>query len=659
MQLPASLKFWQQQEKPPRNPHEDDEGVVKRDLVGWAAKIAVTAGVLWGIFHLAAAAQLFFMPPAKLRAIHLGFALFICFILAPFGRKSPMDRPSVSDWLLAVGSAVTLALTAWRYDTLVTMGGRYHTIDIVLGIIGILVLFEASRRVVSPGLVLFTAGLVAYGYYGEYFPDAFQHAGFSVNRLVQHLYLSGEGVFGFVLGVSAEIIVVFVIFGSVLQEVRVADFFYEFANAIAGGLRGGAAKVGIISSSMMGMVSGETSSNVATTGAFNIPLMKRAGYQPEFSGAVEVAAACGGQIMPPVMGATAFVIADALGMPYGQLALAALIPALMYYVGVYAQVHFRAVKLDLRGLSKEDLPRLLDVLKRKGYMLLPILGIVALLISKYTPTFAAFWGGIVVAIAITAFKKDTRLDLNRAVIILARASRTAMVLAVTCALVGIIVGIFSLTGITLTLADIIFKMAGGNTFVILALTAVVALILGLGLPTTATYVLTAISAAPVLLKLGVTPFVSHMFVFYFGVLSALTPPVATGAFTAAALAGADPDRTGWQSLKLALSGFVAPFLFIYDPRLLPLSLGAYAAAIEPFLRACLGLTAISAAIEGAWLVRCGWPVRIAFAVGGLLTALPGTSLTFAGLALLIAAFAYHYLIERPAARRAGTPAKTV
>ncbi|NPV44036.1 MAG: TRAP transporter permease [Firmicutes bacterium] len=627
------------------NQKKIDNTAKRRKLEGWEAKSIIIIGIIWTSFHLVIASGILLMSPVKIRAIHLSFALVMCFFLAPFSRKAPLNKVQIIDYLLMVISVTTMVYTVFRYDTLVRMGGRYKQIDIIVGIIAIIVLFEAARRVVSPGLVGLAATAIIFAYFGKYLPEPFTHSGFSINRLVQHLYLTGEGIFGFILGVSAEIIIVFIIFGSVLQEVGVADFFYDLSNSIAGRSKGGPAKVAVVSSCLMGMVSGETSANVATTGSFTIPLMKRVGYSPEFSGAVECAASAGGQIMPPVMGATAFIIADSLGIPYIRLALAAFIPAILYFTGVFSTVHFRAVRLGLTGLKKEELPNFKEVLLKKGYLILPLLGIVYLLLKQYTPTFSAFWGGIVLAIAITSIKKETRLNVEKIARILTRASKTAMSLAIACALVGIIVGVASLTGITLTIADAIFKISGGEMFPALVMTMLVSLVLGMGLPTTAAYVLTSISAAPVLIRLGIDMIPAHLFVLYFGVMSALTPPVATGAYTAAGLAGANPNKLGFTSLKIALSGFIAPFLFVYNQNLILHQGMALTAVIEPFITSFIGIVGLSAALEGAWNTKFSTITRIAMGIGSILLVKPGRFTNVAGAVILGMVLFYHYYVE--------------
>lgn len=535
-----------------------------------------------------------------------------------------------------------MGYTYFRHDSLIRMGGRYSAADIQMGILGLVVLFEAARRVVSPGLVFLAAFMLIYAYFGQSFPEPFNHAGYSVKRIVQHLYLTGEGVFGFILGVSAEIIIVFVLFGAVLDGVGVADLFNGLANALTGRTRGGPAKIAVVSSALMGMVSGETSANVATTGVFTIPLMKKVGYPPHFAGAVECAASAGGQILPPVMGATAFVLADTLGIPYLTLAKAAFLPAILYFVGVFCTVHFRAVKLGLSGLSEDEIPAFGEVVK-DIYLMLPLVGIVVLMLKNYTPVFSAFWGGIVLAVLLSFFKKSTRMNPSKAVYCATKACSTAMNLAVACALVGTVVGVASLTGVTMTIADAIFKVTGGALFPGLLMTMLVALVLGMGLPTTAAYVLTAISAVPVLLRLGMPEIHSHLFVFYFGVLSALTPPVCTGAYTAAGLAGADPNLTGFTGVRLAISGFIVPFLFMFDRELLITADASWWLVLQAFVSAAIGVYLFSAVLEGVWFAPLNFPLRILLGAGALLFIWPETILSFVGFGVVVLCF---FLVRR-------------
>lgn len=602
---------------------------LRKTLTGPSQKVALAVGILWMLYQILIAAQVIYMVPHKVRIVHLGFALVMIFLLTPIFRRCRQDKIGIMDYLLAIFTAVVFAGMFIRYDALIKMGGRCADIDVALGILTMILMYEAARRVVSPGLSILSLIVLAYAFFGQYLTAILATSGYTLSRLINHLVLGGEGIFGFALGVSAETIVVFVIFGAILQEVGISDYFYDLANAIAGNSRGGPAKVAVISSSLMGMVSGETSANVATTGSFTIPLMKRVGYDENFSGAVECAASAGGQILPPVMGATAFMLADTLGIPYIKLAVAAVLPALLYYVSVFSTVHFRAVRLGLSdsGEAKKDW---IDLLKR-SYLLLPMVGIVVLLVMNYTPTFAAFWGGIVTAVVLSMLRKETRLNLTKIVHILYSAAKTAMTLGTATAVVGIVVGTFSLTGITMTIARTIFTITGGVKLLTLIMTMLVAMILGMGLPTSAAYVLASISAAPALTLVGISDLYAHLFVFYYGCMSTITPPVATGAYTAAGLSGGNPNKIGFLSMRLAVAGFIVPFIFIYTPDLLLTGNANVPSMLFSFVVTGLGLLFLCAAIEGALITPVAPYVRILFAGIALLLIWPNTFVSLAGL----------------------------
>lgn len=618
--------------------HKVSRQSLRKSLNGTPQKATLVVAVLWMLFQIVIAAQFIHVTPHKVRIVHLGFALIMIFLLTPIFRKSRTDKISLVDGLLVLVTAGVFAGMYVRYDALIKMGGRCADIDVVLGILTLLLMYEGARRVVSPGLSILSLIVLAYAFFGQYVPGILATSGYSLQRIINHLVLGGEGVYGFALGVSAETIVIFVIFGAVLQEVGISDYFYDLANAIAGNSRGGPAKVAVISSSLMGMVSGETSANVATTGAFTIPLMKRVGYDNNFAGAVECAASAGGQILPPVMGATAFMLADTLGIPYIQLAIAAVLPAILYYVSVFSTVHFRAVRLQLS--SSDDVKKNWGDLLKRSYLLLPLVGIVVLLVMNYTPTFSAFWGGIVVAVVLSFIRKDTRLNKEKILRIMYNAAKTAMTLGTATAVVGIVVGTFSLTGITMTLARIIFQITGGIKILTLFMTMLVAMILGMGLPTSAAYVLASISAAPALTLVGISDLPAHLFVFYYGCMSTITPPVATGAYTAAGLSGGNPNKIGFISMRLAVAGFIVPFIFIYTPDLL---LGAETHVLSmlfAFIVTALGLIYLCAAIEGAFLKPIAKYMRLIFVVLALLLIWPNVFVSTVGLVIaVVVAFA--------------------
>ncbi|WP_164985354.1 TRAP transporter permease [Ammoniphilus sp. CFH 90114] len=615
---------------------ERKKKISRRPLKGNLAKAVTVVAVLFGVFHLLLATGFIMLSPMEVRTTHLAFALVLGFMLVPAFRSSPIDRPSWFDWGWVGLTMVSNAYMFFRFDQLVLLGGRHTEVDILMGGLTLVVLLEGARRSVSSGLVVLAVLALLFAYFGRSMPEPFLHTGFSAERIIQHLYMTGEGIYGFILGVSSTTIVTFIIFGAFLQAVGVSEFFNDLANTIAGKSRGGPAKIATISSSLMGTVSGDTSGNVATTGTFTIPLMKKVGYKPYFAGAIECAASAGGQLMPPVMGATAFIIADTLGIPYIEIAVAAILPAILYYVGVFATIHFRALSQGLKGMEDSMVPKFKEVVP-KAYLVLPVVGIVYLLLKEYDPVYSAFWGGIVFTVILSFFKKETRMTWHKTVEILEQAARTTMGVAIACAVVGIVVGVASLSGVTITVADSVLQLTGGMLLPTLLLTMVVAMIMGMGLPTTACYVLTSISAAPILTMLGVPMLTAHLFVLYYGVLSALTPPVATGAYTAAGLAGAEPTKVGLASLRVALAGFVVPFLFIYHPSLLLGQEYSFSEAIVPFIFSASGIIFIAAGIEGHFKWKINWIGRLLLVSSGILLVFPEMITSLIGFALAAAA----------------------
>ena len=622
---------------------------LRKNYSGARNTIITVFSICWMLFQILLASQALYLQPHVVRLIHLGCCMTLVFLLSPAIRKENNEKFGIHNIILALAVIYVVGYSVLRVPVLTKLAGRCKDIDVYLGIALIVLMYEAGRRVVSPGLVILSLIALSYVLFGQYLRGPLSHTGFSAKRIITHLVLGGEGIFGFALGVTAETLVIFVLFGAVLQEVGIADYFYDLASAICGKTKGGPAKVAVISSALMGMVSGETSANVATTGAFTIPLMKRVGYDKDFAGAVECTASAGGQILPPVMGATAFMLADTLNIPYGKLAIAAVLPAILYYVACLSTVHFRAVKLNLIG-DKDAKSDWISLLKR-SYLLLPLVGIVVFLLLNYTPTFAAFWGGIVTAVILSFFRKETRLNVKKVISILTRAAKTTMTLGVATAIVGVIVGAFSLTGITMTISKVIFNAAGGHMFLTLLMTMIVAMILGMGLPTSAAYVLASISAVPALTTfLGLEMLPSHLFVFYFGCMSTITPPVATGAYAAAGLSGGNPNKIGFISMKLAIAGFIVPFIFIYSPELL-LGIGAGTAfeTVFSFIVTALGLFYLASVMEGALFTKVSTVERIIFAVLAVMLIWPSTILSSIGLAAGIAVLVLELIRSKKAA----------
>ncbi|KKM10124.1 C4-dicarboxylate ABC transporter permease [Clostridiales bacterium PH28_bin88] len=533
------------------------------------------------------------LPAIKMRAIHLAFVLVLTFLLFPASRQSRRDRPTVLDFIFIAGSIASGAYIVWRYNSFAFSGGFANNTDYAFAVLASLMVLEAGRRCIGKVLPILAILFLSYAYFGYLIPGSFGHQGYTVNRILEMLYLSTDGIFGVAIGVSTSYIFLFILFGAFLGETGMARLINEISLAIAGRSPGGPAKVAVFASGLMGTISGSAVANVATTGAFTIPLMKSVGYKPYFAGAVEAVASTGGQIMPPVMGAAAFIMAEILNVPYKVIMLAAVIPAVLYYLACYVGVHLEAVKTGLKGLPADQLPNTRSVLKERGHLLLPLAVIIYFLVKGYTPTFSAFYG-IVAAVLVSSLRKSTRLSWRGFLAALEGGARGAITVAIACAVVGFIVGVSSMTSLGIKLGDNIIGLAGGNLMLTLVLAAITCIILGMGMPTTAVYIVAATMAAPTLVKLGLNPIAAHLFAFYFGNISNITPPVALAAFAGAGIAGASPDKVGWTAVRLGISAFIVPFMFVYSPELV-FQAGNAGASILAGLTAIIGVVALGAA----------------------------------------------------------------
>lgn len=592
-----------------------------RKFSGILAKIVAVIAITMSLFHLYTAG-FGVLEAIKQRSIHLTFVLVLVFLLYPASRKSPKNSVTPWDILLTALSIYVGVYLLTQYDALANRGGVTTPMDIYTGGLLCLLVLEAARRATGKELPIMALIFIGYALFGEYIPGEFGHRGYSVERVIDHMFLTTEGIYGVALGVSATYIYLFILFGAFLTETGMAKFFNSLAMGVAGGSPGGPAKVAIVASGLLGTINGSAVANVATTGAFTIPLMRSIGYSNHFAGAVEAVASTGGQIMPPVMGAAAFVMAEFLGISYTTIMLAAILPAFLYYLACWSMMHLEAVKNGLQGLPKEQLPKVSDVLKSNGHLGLPVLAIIALLLYGITPLYAAFFT-IFITIGVSWLKKETRISLKGFLKALEAGARSAVGVAMACAVVGFVVGVSSLTSLGLTFGANIISFSQGNILLTLVLTMITSLILGMGLPTTACYIVAATIAAPALIKLGVPALVAHFFVFYFACLSNLTPPVCLAAFTAAGIAGASPYKVGWTATRLGIAGFLVPFLAAYSPMLL---LSGDFTAIE-FVEACVtatfGVIALSAALEN-WLLReCTIIERGILLVAALCLMIPG------------------------------------
>lgn len=598
------------------------------------ALLVSAIAVSFSLFHLWVAG-FGAIEAIKLRSIHLTFVMVLIFLLYPARKKGMRSKPSIFDWIMVALSIATGLYMVFANEQLAMRGGLPITQDYIMGALGILVVLEAGRRALGKELPILGVLFLLYAYFGEYVPGTFGHSGFSLNRIIAHMYLGSEGIFGVALGVSATFIFLFILFGAFLGETGMAKLINDLSMAMAGTSPGGPAKVAVVASGIMGTISGSAVANVATTGAFTIPLMKSVGYRPHFAGAVEAVASTGGQFMPPVMGAAAFIMAEFLNIPYKDIMIAAIIPAFLYYLAVFSMVHLEAVKTGLVGVPREKLPLMKVVLKERGHLILPLIAIVYLLMKGVTPTFAAFYG-ILVAIGASFLRKTTRMSWRGLLMALEMGAKGSVGVAIATAVVGFIVGVSSLTSLGITLGDNMLAFAHGNLFATLVLTMITAIILGMGMPTTAVYIVGATIAAPALLKLGISPLAAHMFVFYFGNISNVTPPVALAAFTGAGIAGSSPSQTGWTAARLASAGFLIPFIWIYSPALI--AQGAIGEVLWSLVTATIGVIALATAVQGFMLQKTNIIQRVLLLIAALGLIKPGLITDTLGISVLIIVF---------------------
>ena len=591
--------------------------------------VAVTAG-LAAAFHMFAA----YSPFTALiqRPIHLAFMSILGFIGADLLTKGsePSRSSKYLSTLLASLTVLSCIYLVSQNQVLVSRSGSPTTVDLVAGGITILLVLELARRFTGYGLVTVSVFALAFAFSGPYLPGVLAHRGYGIKRLIEHLYLSTEGIWGIPLGVSAQFVYLFILFGAVLDVAGGGALLIGLADRVAGKTRGGPAKTAAVASAFMGSLSGSAVANVVTTGTFTIPLMRRAGFKPYFAGAIEAAASTGGQLMPPIMGAGAFILATWTSIPYGEVALAAAIPAILYYVALLMAIHFQACKM---GLEPSTQTRDEEVWSRI-HLLLPLAIIVTVLIQGYSPMRAAFWG-VTSALAVTWVRKDTRLkwkDINRA---LQSGAKGAVQVAAACAAAGVVVGVASLTGIGLRMSELIITLSGGNLFGALFLTGLGSIILGMGLPTTAAYVVLAALGAPALTELGVPLLAAHLFIFYFGCISNVTPPVSLAAYAAAGIADSPAMKTAFTAVILASVGFIVPFMFAFSEGSSPLLMqGSPLEIAQALITGIAGVTALAAA--GIGFTRrpvVAWErILLALAAGALM--LPGWETDIAGATIL-------------------------
>lgn len=622
-------------------------GNAPRPLDGTLKLTAVFLAVAAGAYHVAVA--YLGIPTALIhRPIHLAFLGALVFLWYEVHTGEPKDYVPWYDWILASLTVISSLYVSWalRYDDLAARAGNPETIDLVFGLIAIVLVFEMTRRMTGVILPALAGLFVVYAYTGPLWPLQLSHRGYGMERLISHLYLSTEGIFGIPIGVSATFVVLFIIFGAFLEVTGIGDWFIDLAYSVTGRLSGGPAKTSVIASAFMGSLNGSAVANTATTGAFTIPLMKRSGFKDRYAAAVESSASSGGQILPPIMGAGAFIMAAFTGIPYAEIIVAAAVPAVLYFGTILLSVHFRAKKEGLEGLPSSQLPDGWALLKSGFHYSIPIIALIYLLLTGWTAMYAGFVSivlTLVVAIPLSAVT-EVASGLRRADVKpayeksytagetvargLDRGIRMTLIVMAACAAAGIVVGVTTLTGLGLVFSSLVGTLSGGVLIIGLILTMIAAIIMGMGLPTTAAYVVVAALGAPALIQLGVDTLPAHMFIFYFAILSAITPPVMLAVFTASGISESDPWQTAVDALSLAIVGFIVPFGFVYGNELL--LIGEPTAILVGVVTALAGVVAISGGIEGYLLDRTNRLGRLILFVSGILLLFPGVTTDLPG-----------------------------
>jgi TRAP transporter 4TM/12TM fusion protein len=610
-----------------------------RKLTGFGAKLVSAIAITFSLFQIYTA--VFGVLDAMIqRSIHIAFGFCLIFLLYPARKSWPRHSVHPVDMIFSVlGAAVPMYIVVF-YQDLVSRAGTVTTLDFMVGLLAVVLVIEAARRVVGWPMVTIALLFLAYALLGPYIPGELAHRGADLDTLVQHLFYTTEGIFGIPIGVSSTFIFLFILFGAYLEKTGMGQFFIDIANAIAGWASGGPAKVAVLSSGLMGTVSGSSVANVVGTGSFTIPMMKKLGYKPEFAGAVEATASTGGQLMPPIMGAAAFLMAEFTQTPYVTIIAAAVIPALLYYFGVWTGVHLEARRLGLRGLNRDELPKFKSLVVERGHLVIPLLAIIYLLVSGKTPMKAALYA-IVLSIGVSMLRKNTRIGVKDIIEGLEQGARGVLGVLAATACAGIIIGVVTMTGLGLKLGTTLVDLAQGQLFLTLFFTMITSIILGMGVPTTANYVITSTIAAPALVLIGVPVLAAHMFAFYFGIIADVTPPVALAAFAGAGIAKADPLKTGFNASKLAIAAFLVPYIFVYNPTMLMIDVHAWE-IVQIAITSVIGIIGVSAGVAGFLLTNLSFIERIAFFIGGIMLVTPGTYTDIIGAAILVIG----YLIQK-------------
>ena len=605
-----------------------------RKLAGYTGLVVGVVGVSMSLYHVYARLTPAAPDSLALRIITLAFSLVLAFLVFPRGSGGTPDRIPWTDLGLAALSLLCLGYLFVNYKYVTNRmptAEPLSSADMVVAALGVVLVLEATRRTIGASLPIVAICFIAYGLAGPWLPGWLRHKGLSLEITLDQTYFTTEGIFGIALGVAGSYVILFIIFGAFLEKSGAGQFFMNFANAIAGGQRGGPGKVSVVSSSLFGTISGSAVANVMVDGWLTIPMMKRTGFKPEAAAAIEAVASTGGQIMPPVMGAASFVMAEFMGVPYSHVMIAAAIPALFYYGALFASIHFNAVRSGLRGIPREELPRLREVMWRQGHLFVPLLIIFVLLIQGFTATYAAIISAASVLV-LSWVRPETRVTLRKAILALRDAAEQTVPVAMATASAGIVIGIILQTGLAIRFTGFLAGVAGGTLMVALIITMLAAIVLGMGMPTTPAYIMLAALLIPAVMKLGVPPMAAHMFAFYFACLSAVTPPVALAVYAAASISRCGLWGAGLQAVKFAAAGFIVPFFFVYSPALL--FDGPWTGILQAVVTGTLGVIALAAGLEGYFIRPATWLERGLFIVAALMLIDPGITTDIIGLVLL-------------------------
>lgn len=605
-------------------------------------KIAITvilaAFSLWCIYVTLFAT---FLEEIRLTSF-MGLIILMGFLIYPSKKgDQKVNYMPISDIIFMIVGVGSFFYFTFNVNQIINQGTRFTWFQIVIGILAILALIEVTRRCVGLPILIVAGVFIVYALaYGLTNPEFFGR----LRYLVRNLFYTKEGIFSTPVNVCSKYIVVFIIFGAFLERTGISNFFIDLANCIAGRFAGGPAKVSVISSALCGMVSGSSVGNTVTTGSVTIPMMKKTGYKPEFAGAVEATSSTGGQIMPPIMGAAAFLMADFVGVPYSSIIGRAILPAILYFAGIFISVHLEAKKLDLHGMPKEQLPKARKLVK-KIYLLLPLIMLVVWVSGNFMTMQKAASLAIVLTVVVSLFNKDNRITPGKILEALEAGGKSAITVGAACGVAGIISGTITMTGLANDIINAIVSVAGDRLIIALILTMLCCIVLGMGVPTTANYCIMAATTAPILIRMGVPVMAAHFFVFYFGIVADITPPVALAAYAGSAIAKSNPMKTAFNASKLAVAAFIVPYMFCFNPAMLLIDTTAIQ-VVQIAITAFIGIFALAAALEGYCFANMNAVIRIVIAAGGLLLIHPALATDLVGLIIVFVSLGFQYVLSK-------------